>query len=1020
MTPSHLLNKTNIEQVNPKSPAQKQKEKMEYGKTKLIRMLSNIPREGWSNAKIKDLIDSLWRDPFTLRWSGFEVAGGTDTIMEWSDETTTLRIYPEDLYSSASDADPVPNYAFYQYVTKLTFHVKNVEDTADLSGDPDLADSAYDSAAADGIMEEGFYMVFFDTDPDDGEQRLTWIYNPTEEQEHQHYLTKVLVAWIYWDATSATAVYFGDERHGSEWNPQINWWSHNVFNAVLKDGLEATDYNLGDGSVDKHAQLGFTEGSFWHEDITHNIDETVYTDGCPVMYFNSANVLPRIAGEAGFSISISPAGRAMYNELDTGSVAEAESGSFVLYHYFATNCVNYPVISFMGGAAYDEKNEAVLGAKAEMKAILEIMPQKTRLPLYTIIYETSDEFTNSVKSRIVAASNNHIGIGWQDGSYDEIIAEIIAEETVPYLKTGWHPGVQNEAAWDFTDGAMKLTIAPADERVRVWIQGKKFTFESSIFRLLNPGSGMHYLMIEKDGEESKWYETTTQWDNSQSQRAFVAAIYVNETQAKAIYVGYEAHAYNMEPETRGNMHREVFTEYISGLAVSEGASPHMLNVSSGEIHDEDIEALIQHATGGNVPEFGMELSPLKTHRLYLQYDEASGQDLWFEDIENDYYIVKLDENNDVQYLAPPGDESSASAGSGYTLASTETGEFAAIWLLATMDYRYPVKIILGTGKGADLAEAKENNPVTDLKALIDAAPFCCEEYVLLGRVIVSNTDQEPYYNVEEIEDFRDTDLDDMDDDIYVESAEFDHTTRTVTLHRTRNMPDIEVDLPVYAQKSIDGDGSDVYALELLNDEENPGVLHVYGTDANGVKGWFPLVVIPSDSSASSGSSSDSSGSSGESSSGQESPTPLIDNYVTSGEWDSTNEVLVLHRNNNLPDIEITIPNTQTDDKKEWQSFEYRNIEADTAYTFTVDIMADRAYTINSAVFQAGNTISGIAVNISGSPVGGLGSISATTSATRTTATGSNTVSVGNSVTITVAESHGDGTILKGKISITYS
>lgn len=34
---------------------------MKHGKSKLIHLLRNVPRQGWSDQKIKDLVDSLWR-----------------------------------------------------------------------------------------------------------------------------------------------------------------------------------------------------------------------------------------------------------------------------------------------------------------------------------------------------------------------------------------------------------------------------------------------------------------------------------------------------------------------------------------------------------------------------------------------------------------------------------------------------------------------------------------------------------------------------------------------------------------------------------------------------------------------------------------------------------------------------------------------------------------------------------------------------------------------------------------------
>ena len=161
---------------------------MEYGKTKLIRMLANIPREGWSNQKIKDLIDSLWRDPFTNRFSGFEHAGEPWCELDWDDETCTLTITPvlpavgsgEEGYGSGVS----PNYAFYQYITKLTFHVKTEEEQANLSGPPYLFLDDYGSGVDSGsggidyIMEEGFYLVYFDYFDSDGEQHMTWLFDP--------------------------------------------------------------------------------------------------------------------------------------------------------------------------------------------------------------------------------------------------------------------------------------------------------------------------------------------------------------------------------------------------------------------------------------------------------------------------------------------------------------------------------------------------------------------------------------------------------------------------------------------------------------------------------------------------------------------------------------------------------------------------------------------------------------------------------------------------------------------------
>ena len=38
---------------------------MKYSKTKLLEVLQNIPRQGWTDQKVRDLVDSVWRDPVT-------------------------------------------------------------------------------------------------------------------------------------------------------------------------------------------------------------------------------------------------------------------------------------------------------------------------------------------------------------------------------------------------------------------------------------------------------------------------------------------------------------------------------------------------------------------------------------------------------------------------------------------------------------------------------------------------------------------------------------------------------------------------------------------------------------------------------------------------------------------------------------------------------------------------------------------------------------------------------------------
>lgn len=63
---------------------------MEYGKSELIRRTLNAARLGWTSQKIKDLIDSLWRNPLTIAYK-VETATGT---VDGENKTYTLEKTP--------------------------------------------------------------------------------------------------------------------------------------------------------------------------------------------------------------------------------------------------------------------------------------------------------------------------------------------------------------------------------------------------------------------------------------------------------------------------------------------------------------------------------------------------------------------------------------------------------------------------------------------------------------------------------------------------------------------------------------------------------------------------------------------------------------------------------------------------------------------------------------------------------------------------------------------------------------
>jgi hypothetical protein len=101
------------------------------------------------------------------------------------------------------------------------------------------------------------------------------------------------------------------------------------------------------------------------------------------------------------------------------------------------------------------------------------------------------------------------------------------------------------------------------------------------------------------------------------------------------------------------------------------------------------------------------------------------------------------------------------------------------------------------------------------------------------------------------------------------------------------------------------------------------------------------------------------------------------------------------------------------------SFDFRNITPGIAQTFDLDISASYIYTIFAAVLETDiGTLIGVSVNINGTPVTSLSSVSVDTSADQTLATALNAVVINDRITISTSTGYtGSPTTLKGKIKI---
>ena len=200
-------------------------------------------------------------------------------------------------------------------------------------------------------------------------------------------------------------IHFGDDRHGSEWNPQVHTYLHNALGAQKKSGLYFSGIIVnGDGSSNTHAQFSIVGGIMMHDDFELKIPSALTM---PILYFFGG--LPRFLSNAGFSVYKS-LNRLAYNNA-MNSLTQCTEGYYVIYHYFATNEIaieSRKMISVMGIAQYDSLGAAYINTNAELVQIKAAMPQQGKCYLGSVIYQTSSAYTNTIKARIVGIVGNEL------------------------------------------------------------------------------------------------------------------------------------------------------------------------------------------------------------------------------------------------------------------------------------------------------------------------------------------------------------------------------------------------------------------------------------------------------------------------------------------------------------------------------------------------------------------------------------------------------------------------------------
>ncbi len=256
----------------------------------------------------------------------------------------------------------------------------------------------FDEAQTATITDtEGMWHFYFDTDG---------VLQSTQTLAESLILKYAYISNGYWDADANTLILVADERHGLTMNPMTHLYLHDTVGTRFQEGLGLVSIvSDGDGNLDASAQFGYGTGIIWDEDIKFDFSGVASPAQIPVFYKTGTFGYWRKDTATNFPVKNFVGGdsRLAYNEWTgtTWQQTEITNNDFGLCHLFATNDSNQPIISIQGQGDFTRLNQAREAAATEINNLITTgMPFQEFLAIASVIYQTSNGYTNDVKSRI--------------------------------------------------------------------------------------------------------------------------------------------------------------------------------------------------------------------------------------------------------------------------------------------------------------------------------------------------------------------------------------------------------------------------------------------------------------------------------------------------------------------------------------------------------------------------------------------------------------------------------------------
>ena len=243
---------------------------------------------------------------------------------------------------------------------------------------------------------------------------------------------QLLVAYIYWDASSSYAPFFSDERHAVSTDKNWHYHEHTTIGAIWKSGGDAsyTINNTNSVTLELSSPIVLVD-----EDLEHNITQSATPTAAYEQILNSTAASLPILYLSGTSYkqvasTTTPwypsSTRAYYNPVVAGSgslTAAADDDLYITYWVIATNDTRYPVKLVMG------RNAWATYAEAETENFDSYgLPMPEIAPMYKVILKTRSSYTqNTARVNIVSVRELVGKQNARSNSFDTLSHDALAD-----------------------------------------------------------------------------------------------------------------------------------------------------------------------------------------------------------------------------------------------------------------------------------------------------------------------------------------------------------------------------------------------------------------------------------------------------------------------------------------------------------------------------------------------------------------------------------------------------------------